>query len=176
VVNGGLVAGDNGWLRNGCRNWMLGRWRLWSRRGESRGWASRLDPALEDRYVGTGGKLDANLVTVGRVVIVLSEALADFSCGDADDGVGVGIVAGRAAEDVHSDGTFFDLVGVAVESLLDYEAEESWITFALEKKRMDEQQLKLGENGGFIHLRLRSPWFEDGAARPRTGSSDSAGL
>jgi hypothetical protein len=75
---------------------------------------------------------------VGWVVIVLSETLADLSRSDADDGVGVGIVAGRAAEDFHTDGAFFDLVGVALESLLNYESQEGWVTFALEEKRMDE--------------------------------------
>ena len=120
---------------------------LGGRRRRKRGW--RLDGfygALEHWYVRAGGEFDANFIGVCRVVIILGEALADFSRGDANDRVGIGIVSGRPGEDFHADGALFDLVGVAIEGLLDDESEESRITFALEKKRVNEEQFELGED------------------------------
>ena len=126
-----------------------------------------VDHAEEDGDVGAGGEFDADAVLVCGVVVVLSEALADFAGGDADDGVGVGIVARDASEDLHADGAFLDLVGVAGEGLFDDEAEESGVTFALEKKRVSQESVEVGENGVFVGLGLRDPGFSDSSGSTR---------
>jgi hypothetical protein len=137
-----------------------------SERRKSCGRVSRLGPTLEDRDIGTGGKLTANFVAVGRVVIVLGEALANLAGGDADYRIRVGVITWRAAEDLHADGAFLDLVRVTVQSLFHDEAKQGWITFALEEKRVNEEEFKLGEDCGFLRLGLWEPRFQGGAERP----------
>jgi len=87
---------------------------------------------------------------MARVVVILGEAFADFTGGDANDRVGIGVVAGRAAEDIHADGSFFDLVGVAFEGLFHHETEEGRVALALEEEGVSEKQFELGEDRGFV--------------------------
>lgn len=155
---------DQGRLRAGCvRGGRLSCLDFDGRsgkRGKGCGW---FDEPLEDGNVGTGGELDADFVAVGGIVVVLGEALADFAGCDADDWIGIGIVAGGAGEDLHTDGALLDLVGVALESLFDHEAEEGGITFALEEKWVREEQIELCEDDSLVLRRLRNPGLERGA-------------
>ena len=155
-----------GWRRFGCDR----------RSGKGGRRVNRLGQTLEDWNVGAGRELDADLIAVAGIVIILSEAFADFAGGDSNDRIGVGVVAGRAAEDVHADGTLFDLIGVALQSLFDDEAQQGGITFALEEKRVDEEQFKLGQDGCFIRLRLRHPWLQGGPRGTGAGNSSTTGL
>ena len=61
---------------------------------------------MKDGYIGTDGEFNDDLAVMDGVIVVLHEALADFPGGDSDDGVSVGIVAGRAAEDIDADAAF----------------------------------------------------------------------
>jgi len=131
--------------------------------GEHDGWAYRLRETLEGRNVGPGRELDADLAGMGWIVIVLSQALADLAGGDSDDGVGVGVIAGRPPEDLHADGALLDLVGVTGEGLFDDEAEQNGIPSALGEKGMNEEQFELSKDRGFVRMRLRHPRLEGGA-------------
>jgi hypothetical protein len=131
----------------------------------------RFRDALEDGYVRTGGQLDAEFIGVGGVIVVLGETFTDFSGGNADDWIGVGVVAGWASEDLHTDGTLLDLIGVPFEGLFDDEAQEGWVAFALEEERVGEEQVQLRKDGGFFVGRLRKPKLEGGAGG--TGDRDA---
>jgi hypothetical protein len=145
-------------------------------RGKSGRRALQLDIALKDWDVGSGGKLDADFVAVSGIVVVLGQTFTDFSGRNADYRICIGVIAGWAAEDFHADGALFDLVGVAVQGLLHYEAKENRVTFALKKERMNEEQLKLSENSGFIYLRLGHPRFEGSARCARSRSCCNSSL
>ena len=51
---------------------------------------------MKDGDVGADGEFEDQLAGMGSVVVILREAFADAGC-NADDGVGVGVVAGGAA-------------------------------------------------------------------------------
>ncbi len=92
------------------------------------------------------GEGDAQLVGAVRVLVVLGDALADFGGGDADDGVGGGVVAGVAAEDLDAEGSFLELVAAALKLLLDDEAEEAGKPFAVGEVGVVEEAIQLSQD------------------------------
>jgi hypothetical protein len=107
---------------------------------------------------------------VRGIVVILGETLADFAGGDTHDRVGIGIIAGRPVEDIHTNGTFFDLIGVSFQRLFYDETEKDGITFALEKERVGQEQLELREDGILLSPRLRYPRLERGTGGTRIPS------
>src|ERR1700723_747176 len=99
------------------RGWFRDWWR--DRRQNRRREFGHRRRGTKLRNVGAAGQLDDQLAIVGRVVIVLHQTLADFAGGDADDGVGVGIIAGSTAEYLNADAALLELRPGALEGLID---------------------------------------------------------
>ncbi len=102
---------------------------------------------MKDGDVGADGELEDQLAGMGSVVVILREAFADFAGCDADDGVGIGVVAGGAAKDLDPDAAFFELSGVAQEGLLDDIGEEGGVALAVGEKRVGDEALELFADG-----------------------------
>jgi len=94
---------------------------------------------------------------VSGVVVVLRETLADFTGGDADDGVGVRVVGRGTVEDFDGNRALFDLLGLPIERLLDDVAQEGRVSLALEEERVREELFHLREDGGFVWFGLGRP-------------------
>ncbi len=164
------------WNRLGsCRrrvDWLDGRG--WSgKRNRLHRLIYRFLETLEDRNVGAGGELDANLIAVSWIIVVLGETFADFAGRDPNDGIGVGVIAGGTAKNLHADRALLHLVGIAGQRLLDHKAQEGRVSFALGEKRMNKKQLKLSQNRVSVGLRLGHPWLQHGAS---CGTGVSTGL
>jgi len=97
--------------------------------------------------VGAGEERDAEFVLMAGVLVVLGDALADLGCGDADDGVGGGVVVGVLAEDLDAEGSLFEDVGLAGDGVVDDEAEEGREAAAVAEVGIGEQALHLEMDG-----------------------------
>ena len=100
--------------------------------------------------VGADRQLNDRFARVGRVVVVLRKAFADFAGGDADDGVGIGVIAWGAAEDLDANTAFLQFGRVAAEGLLDDIAEQRRIALAVGEERMSLEPFELGADRGRI--------------------------
>ena len=101
---------------------------------------------LEVGDVGAGGEGDAQFVGVGGILIVLGDAFADLGGGDADDGVGGGVVAGVAAEDFNAEGALLELVAAAFQLLVDDEAQKAGKPFAVGEVGVFEEAIQLSQD------------------------------
>jgi hypothetical protein len=108
---------------------------------------------VEEGDVRTDRELDDQFAVVSGVVIVLREALSDLASGDANDGVGVGVVGGGPPEDFNSDASLLEVGSVPAESLFDDVGKESGITLAVGEERVSDKPLELGTNLGGIRRR-----------------------
>lgn len=68
---------------------------------------------MEVGDVAAGRDLYAYLVGVGRLEVVLGDSLSHLGGGDADYGIGVGVVIGNAVEDLDAEQTLFELSAAA---------------------------------------------------------------
>jgi hypothetical protein len=98
--------------------------------------------------VGAGGEVDAEFGIVAWLEVVLGEALTDFGGGVAHDGVLVGVVVGRAAEDLGADDSLFQMVEVAVDGGGDDVLQEGGAAAAGAELRRGEEAVQLGERFG----------------------------
>jgi hypothetical protein len=115
-------------------------------------------------------------VTMG----VLRETLSHLASGHSNDRVSREIVLGQTVENLHSDDTLFELLGVASESLFDDKPKKPGVTFAVfeARARNDTFQLyshlvrvhtflRLVENSQTGHIRHRTTRFlNPGSIRP----------
>jgi hypothetical protein len=69
---------------------------------------------MEKGDVGAAGEFYYEFAVVGVVVIVLHEALADLTGGDADNRICIGVIAWGAAEDFNADTALLELDGIAL--------------------------------------------------------------
>jgi hypothetical protein len=96
--------------------------------------------------VGAGGKRNAELLRAIGILVVLGDALADLGGGDTNDGVGGGIVAGVAAEDLDAEGALLELVAATLKLFLDDEAKKAGKPFAMGEVRVVEKALQLSQD------------------------------
>ena len=138
---------------------------------------------MELGHIRADRELDDVFAVVGGVVVVLRKALAHLARGDADDRVGVGVVAGRAAEDLDADAALFEFGGIALKSLFDDVRQQGGVAPAVGKKRVNEEPCQLFANQGGISggrrllqlvqrfRRQRHPELPDSAQAPRATCS-----
>src|ERR1035441_7375695 len=65
---------------------------------------------MKVRNIGTGRQGDVEFVHMGGILVILGDAFSDLCRGDADDGVGGGIVIRISAKDLDSEGSLFDAI------------------------------------------------------------------
>ena len=110
------------------------------------------------RNVGTGGKRNPELILVLRQSIILSDSLADFRGGHADDGIGGRVVLYASSKHLYADGALFQLIGISLEGVLDHKSEKGRKAAAVIKRRTLNQPLELFANGrgrdGCLLLRI----------------------
>ena len=121
---------------------------------------------MKDGDIGADGELDHQLSNVGGVVVVLHQALAHLAGGDADHRIGIGVIAGGAAENFDADASLLELGGVALESLFDGISEQGRIALAVGKERVNEQPVQLLANGDGVWHRV---WGSVGGRGVRHG-------
>ena len=74
---------------------------------------------------------DDQLAVVRGVVVILHQPLADLTGGDADYGVGIGVITGGAAKDFNADAAFLEFGATAFQGLLNGVSEQNRIALAI---------------------------------------------
>ena len=83
------------------------------------------------RHIGAGRQLNDGLARMGRVVIILDQALAHLGGGRANYRIGIGVVIGLPPESLDADRPLFEAGGIAEEGLLDRIGQEHRVAFAV---------------------------------------------
>ena len=78
-------------------------------------------------------KFNAQLMLMRRLIVILGETLAHFSCGNANDGVGIEIIFRGTTKDLDADGAFLEFFCVAVHGFAYDVIEETGIATAVDK-------------------------------------------
>src|SRR5580698_9054212 len=114
------------------------------------GWRGRR-LAVEDRRVGTDGQLDADGGAgggvLGRGLIVLLEAPADFTGLHAHHGVVSGGVARRPLKDFRADGAFFEFFLLAGETMFHHVTQELLTAAGVQEVSTGQDAFELTKNG-----------------------------
>src|ERR1700741_3013678 len=84
---------------------------------------------------------------VGGILIILCNALANLSCGNSNDRIGGGCVAGISSEDFDAQRPLLDVIGFAGERVFDYEAEEVRKATALIEIGAGKEPVQFVSNG-----------------------------
>jgi hypothetical protein len=98
---------------------------------------------MKEGNIRTDRQFDDQLAFVRRVVVVLRQPLAHLAGGDAHHRIGVGVIAGRAAEDLDPDASFLELGGVAQQRLIHHMRQQRGVALAVGEERMGQQPLQL---------------------------------
>jgi hypothetical protein len=106
--------------------------------------------------VGAGRERDAELFRAVGVLVVLSNSLADFGGGDADDGIGGSVVACIAAEDFDAEGALLELVPAAFELFVDDKAKKTRKPLAMGKMRVVEEAIELAKDIVLLRFAINS--------------------
>lgn len=82
-------------------------------------------------------------MAVTWILVILGDPLPNLGGGNANYGIGRGVVVSVPAEDFDPQGALFDVVDVTGQSVLDNEAEEVGKTPAVTEKRTRQQPIQL---------------------------------
>src|ERR1700722_14135060 len=99
---------------------------------------------VEFRVIRTQRKFDSNFHFMPGLVIVLSDALSNFTRCSTDYGFVVGVVISVTPEYFNTNRPFFELLRVASQLVLHYVAKERKATATGFERRMDRNLLQLG--------------------------------
>src|ERR1035438_7244846 len=95
------------------------------------------------RRVGSGTQIDAQFAIAFGFMVILSDSLADFAGGGADDGIGVRVVFGAAAKNSYPEGAFFERFALAGKVLFHDVAQQGDASFAALERRVCQQTFQL---------------------------------
>ena len=103
---------------------------------------------MEFRNVTSGGKLDADLRVMPRLLIILCEPLPHLHGGSADDGILRRVVLRIPAKYRDPEQAFLQSVHFAIEAVLDGEAQQIRVSLAIPEQRTGQDALELVANRG----------------------------
>jgi len=93
------------------------------------------------------------------VLIILLDPFANLGGSDPNNGIRVGVVVRRAAEDFDAQDSLFELICLTGQGVSDHEFQEAGIAFAGIKERCSEQLFELLLNGDLFEFAGRCPAF-----------------
>ena len=85
------------------------------------------------RYIGADGKLNDQLTSMRRVVIVQTEPFPDLAGSNSDDRIRVGIIGGSPAKNFDPDAALFQLGCITQKSLLNHIGQQGRVALAVYK-------------------------------------------
>jgi hypothetical protein len=91
------------------------------------------------------------------VLIILFDSLANFRGCNPHNGIGIGVIVGGAAKNLHPQDPLFEVIRLAGQRVRDHKFQEAGIPFAGIKKRCGEQLFELLLNGGLFEFAGRCP-------------------
>src|SRR5580692_7234265 len=109
---------------------------------------------LKGGHVRARGNINAEFAGVVRVLIVASQALAKFCCGDTDDGLDVCIEIGPPLEDLNPDDPLFQSILMPRQTLLNDISQELAQALSILEEWIGENALQLLPNSNRSDLRF----------------------